>query len=516
MRPAGPAPLGTKSRIATPPASYAVENTENLAPGRSGAQTIDPHADPAADAAADERKALLEYLWRSEWRAALKAAAKSLEGKREDRPNPSVRQRCGDPAPWGDAGGVVELFRCTKGEHQWVSVGGTIRCRAAAECPDCARMVAAQRAEVVERAVRRFERDTGGVVYLCSITVRHTLLDDPRELRSAVTSLWRRVWSGKGATLLQKRIGLEGYIRAVDVTYGPNGAHPHLHVLLFCQGELDGRDGRPRLREVEDWIYDRWARFCTKLKVGVPNRKRGVMINRSHVAAYITRMGLGDEVTKGIYKRANGANVTHWQALVRYVMAMGEVRAHGRAEDRETAGRYARIWNLHVKAMRGTRWLWWSKGAARFRFERKEQPHREALEQFAYGEWLTMTARQRAMVKFAAKAGFYDEGRPDESDARDGAAVGVGGAPDEREEGATSTGEGIGVAVEQGSTARLAGGGDGRREPGGAARRVLEHFGGVEPGGALRVPLVDLPEGPLLPFDVGPHPRARLRPEPRL
>jgi hypothetical protein len=258
-------------------------------------------------------------------------------------------------------GGMVRVRGYADGR---VSVGGVYRCHSIAECPWCAEEEASERADVVRSVVRNFERHGGGVVYFATLTCRHSHGDNLRELRKALCASWRDIWTGKGAGKMRRRLELDGFIRALDVTHGANGWHPHLHVLIFCRAELSGR----ALRRFEAWVYHRWCRRWAKHGLSAdPTRERAVRIERAGdpegryqstkagrkvsgdaAAEYIIKMGLGRELTSAMDKEGRKGSRTAWRILADY-------SKRGRQAD-------AGLWNDWCRAMRGARWLTWSKG----------------------------------------------------------------------------------------------------------------------------------------------------------
>jgi len=48
-----------------------------------------------------------------------------------------------------------------------------------------------------------------------------------------IRNAWRRTTTGRAGKDFRKLLGIKGTIRALEVTHGQNGFHPHLHVLLL-------------------------------------------------------------------------------------------------------------------------------------------------------------------------------------------------------------------------------------------------------------------------------------------
>ena len=70
-------------------------------------------------------------------------------------------------------------------------------------------------------------------VKLLTLTIPHGIGDDVKVIVRKLLAAWKRTTNGKAAKDLRELLGLKAFIRAFEVTYGANGFHPHLHVLLF-------------------------------------------------------------------------------------------------------------------------------------------------------------------------------------------------------------------------------------------------------------------------------------------
>lgn len=287
-----------------------------------------------------------------------------------------------------------------KEPRRGIALAGVGRCDSLAECPVCSVAVAARRAEELKGVVRRYERAGAGVVYMATMTAPHRLRDDVRKLREALTSSWRCVWNGKRGQLAKRRYDIQGTVRALEVTYGENGAHPHLHVLLFAGHELDKAD-------LHEWLHTSWVRECVAHGLRAPSAHRGVAVTDARVDDYITKAGLADEVAKAYSKQPKNGNYTHWQALAamtdlidqRYNLGDDEVELYGRR------------WDAHCNGFRGARWLWWSHGLRqRWGANEVEQVGRDERILAAWGGlgWDGLTYPKIAELQIAAMNGFYD------------------------------------------------------------------------------------------------------------
>jgi hypothetical protein len=124
---------------------------------------------------------------------------------------------------------------------------------------------------------------------------------------------------GNGWEHRRKSLGYVGSIRAVEVTYGENGWHPHAHVLLLFEDAVTSSERA----DLEEWLYGRWARHCEALDLGTPSRAHGIDlqdVNATHgLGEYLTKVvggnwGIGNELARSDLKKSGGGR-TPWDLL---------------------------------------------------------------------------------------------------------------------------------------------------------------------------------------------------------
>lgn len=198
-------------------------------------------------------------------------------------------------------------------QGHWAAFAGLVTCGSAWACPVCSAKIARERAEEVRRAIANC-RAQGGEVYMVTLTTPHDQGDRLKPLQRATANSWRYVIQGRAWQDLQRDLGLVGFVRgADDPTLGPNGWHPHLHVLAFFARPLSAAE----LDRLRVHAYRRWAKSVVeKHGYRMPSWEHGVTLTVSHDDAYITKLGLADELTGGMYKQAHGGHRTPLQLLV--------------------------------------------------------------------------------------------------------------------------------------------------------------------------------------------------------
>jgi hypothetical protein len=105
-------------------------------------------------------------------------------------------------------------------------------------CPVCSVVITERRRRDLQRAISR-ARELGLRVLMVSLTYRHHRGDDLRSGLDALLRGVRRMLSGRGMLEVRQRFGLVGWMKALEVTHGENGWHPHCHFLLFVPAEVD-------------------------------------------------------------------------------------------------------------------------------------------------------------------------------------------------------------------------------------------------------------------------------------
>jgi hypothetical protein len=129
--------------------------------------------------------------------------------------------------------GSVDVFYSPK--HKSASLGGVAVCGSVWQCPVCAAKISERRRVELQAAVDAHT----GLVFLATFTVQHSDQDALEALLDDLLKASYKLRTGKAWTLFKQRYGVVGSIRALEVTYGAHGFHPHLHVLFFVAADAD-------------------------------------------------------------------------------------------------------------------------------------------------------------------------------------------------------------------------------------------------------------------------------------
>ena len=231
-------------------------------------------------------------------------------------------------------------------------VSGVETCGRLWLCPVCAAKIRARRGDEIAEGVGRWIAKGGGA-YFVTATLPHDQGDALARSLDVLTSSWRALTAGKAYQTEKERFGLVGNIKAIEVTHGRNGWHPHVHAVFLTRSEIGVLD-------LCDWygrLDARWARALVRNGWSPgqqPYRLRLDLVNRSTaagLAAYVTKVqdaGLGNEIARADLKRGRASARTPMQILA-------DFGTWGLAEDLD-------LWLEYEQATAGKSALRWSRG----------------------------------------------------------------------------------------------------------------------------------------------------------
>lgn len=218
---------------------------------------------------------------------------------------------------WEPLGGGVVVKVGQKDGRNSAGFGGLETCGRVWLCPVCAAKVRVRRGDQIAEGVGR-HLDNGGAAWFVTITLPHEKGDALKDSFDALTKAWRHVKTGRAYQRDKKDFGILGDIKAVEVTHGANGWHPHAHVLILTARPLE-------FDEMCAWYARLDARWAAGLrKVGWPQGKAGVRLTMVPVekgaglAAYLTKVqekGVGNELARADMKNATEGNRTPFAIL---------------------------------------------------------------------------------------------------------------------------------------------------------------------------------------------------------
>lgn len=226
-------------------------------------------------------------------------------------------------------------------------VGGVSRCGSPWACSVCSPTIGERRASEIDTAIGNWH-DQGGSVYFVTATLRHQYGDDAAQLLDMLQGAWSRTFRWGGGI---RPPWYAGMVRAVEITDGKNGFHPHVHAAIFVEpGWADCLDDIAR--ELHDLRLD-WQesveRYGGSTAVsdasGCPGWDvRPVSVDGSTLGNYLAKIeggwGAGLELARTDLKRARGrSGVTPFELLAAAVEGDTHAAIRFRIYERATAGR---------------------------------------------------------------------------------------------------------------------------------------------------------------------------------
>lgn len=260
----------------------------------------------------------------------------------------------------GGASGVNVLYAPV---GQAAHYGGLQMCKSVWHCPVCGAKISERRREELSDATKRWE----GRMLLVTFTLQHHAREDLSVVLKALTDARKQLVSGRWANNFSSEYGIVGMVRALELTHGENGWHPHLHVLYFTEGEIP-------IIPFEMDIKSRWT-HCVQTTGRYASLSHGcdVRFSDAAISEYIAKFGkepkwtTAHELTKAAVKLGRAGGRTPMQLLADYL-----------AGDQDAG----RLWLQYAVNLKGERQIYWTpKLRARLKLKQEKTDEEIAVEQ---------------------------------------------------------------------------------------------------------------------------------------
>lgn len=258
--------------------------------------------------------------------------------------------------------------------------GGLLVCGSVWTCPVCAAKISEKRKQELESAFEQY-RSNGGHISMLTLTFSHKKMDRLRDILEQFGQATKKFMSGRAFNDIRSELGLIGRIRVLEVTYGDNGFHPHTHIALFHDNDVDLENMRLKM-------FDLWEKACVKFGLKT-NYEHGLNLQSGEEAdEYISKHGtwsLEQELSKSHIKKAKFGSLSPFDFLRVYLQTEDE--------------KYLNLFREYATYFKGKRQVQWSQGLKkRFVLEEKtdEELAKEKLEEadilglLNYEEWKTV------------------------------------------------------------------------------------------------------------------------------
>lgn len=274
----------------------------------------------------------------------------------------------------------------SEGAADRVGFSGLQSCASVWACPVCSAKIQATRREELKLLVT-WAVAQGYAVAFGTVTLRHKKGQALADLWRAVSKCYTSVHNSARVSRLRKQLGVVGWVRALEVTHGDNGWHPHLHVMWIYENgpdvrdvpQKDGEDRRKwferataeskaafqeKLEELADAEFSIWERQVVKHGLGKPLRDHYQLRMVSDASVEFS-----DYFAKGVYD----PSVARSAKSMSYEMS-GNMSKAGRSKGSRTPWQILEdmlstgdaddlaLWEEYELASKGKTALLWSNG----------------------------------------------------------------------------------------------------------------------------------------------------------
>lgn len=243
---------------------------------------------------------------------------------------------------------------------------GLMVCANVWACPVCSAKISERRRAELDEALT-LHQEQGGGVYHMLLTLPHTRRDLPGPLVALLLDTFRRLCSGKYA-LSALIPGYVGFVRALETTYGDNGWHPHLHLLVFTKEALT----EDQLALVHLKIFAKWEARVMKVTGKQASRKgfsfasaeRGsVDVHLDAARDYLAKFGTDRELEEIVVQRRTWGAADELTRSHLKDKGLGGRSPWKLLADFTDGDKHAgMLWKEFVSAFKGRAQLQWSRG----------------------------------------------------------------------------------------------------------------------------------------------------------
>ena len=241
--------------------------------------------------------------------------------------------------------GRLPSVHLVKDESGTARYQGVLTCGNIWTCPECSARLGGKRAQRLTNYLTAWMARDGQVLFL-TLTMPHDFADALEVSCSTMQRAFTRILSGRRWQELKTRYGITGLVRALEVTLGINGWHPHMHVLLFLDRRLD-RLERDALQAI---LFQTHSAAVTKAGFRAPDIRNCPLkaVASENIGEYIAKISAARELTSSHTKQARQGGRTPFQLLADAV----------KNNDPKDRAR----WHEWEHVMPGRRQLTWSRG----------------------------------------------------------------------------------------------------------------------------------------------------------
>ena len=207
---------------------------------------------------------------------------------------------------WRQKDKTVQVWKSN--QYQRAHYKGLQTCSSVWTCPVCAAKISERRRAELEALISAHVA-AGGYVLLVTRTFPHQRSDVLSDVLDQLAKAEASYKAHRDYKTFAKAFGLVGTVRAVEVTYGANGWHPHVHELLFLSVPV-------ALDDLEEDLFRIWQGAAVRAGFPSPCRAHGLQLQDGTKAAkYASKWGLESELTQWHRKRGKIDSQTPFDLL---------------------------------------------------------------------------------------------------------------------------------------------------------------------------------------------------------
>lgn len=243
--------------------------------------------------------------------------------------------------------------------------GGLLVCGSVWTCPICAAKISEKRRGELKTAFDT-HLSNGGFISMLTLTFSHQKIDKLEDILKRFGQATQKMMTGRAYQNIREEMGIIGRVRVFEVTYGDNGFHPHAHIAIFHENEVD-------LQTMRLKMYNLWEKACNKFELKT-NYLHGLDLQSAEDAEdYMSKHGtwsLEQELSKSHIKKAKNGSLSPFDFLRLYLQS----------EDKKLLN----LFREYARCFKGKRQIQWSQGLKkRFIIEEKtdEDLSKEKLEE---------------------------------------------------------------------------------------------------------------------------------------
>lgn len=188
---------------------------------------------------------------------------------------------CGRDVVYRDVAPGVDVYRDkTTGKAHFANLA---TCKSVWACPICAHRITEERRADLQTGVT-LHAMKGGKMLLMSLTFPHQRGDELKGQLKGLAKALNKLTAMRRFRSLLESVGWIGSVRALEVTHGENGWHPHVHVLLFVGPHEDAA-------KVVEQARDLWAKAVFDAGLGRINEHGFDVRGGDYAAEYVAKFG---------------------------------------------------------------------------------------------------------------------------------------------------------------------------------------------------------------------------------